>query len=50
MKEELDENDFSNLEEEGYRPVTIEGLIRALSILFVLGIYVVILLKILILE
>ena len=51
MKDDAEDNDFANLgEEEEYRPVTIEGLIRVLSILFVLAIYVVIILKILILK
>lgn len=51
MEEQPDEHDFANLQEqEEYRPVTIEGLIRVLSILFVLGIYIIIFLKILILR
>ena len=51
MKEEREDNEFSDLrDEEEYRPETIEGLIRVLSILFVLAIYAVIFLKILILE
>jgi hypothetical protein len=51
MKDDIDENEMPKMEEqEAYRPVTIEGLIRVISILFVLGIYVVFILKILILE
>jgi|GEM_PF-3884747 hypothetical protein len=51
MNEEFDDSDFQNFEEpEEYRPVTIEGLIRVVSILFVLGIYIVIFLKIMFLD
>lgn len=50
MKDEFDKGDFADPEDDEYRQVTIEGLIKVLSILFVVGIYVVILLKILVLE